>query len=35
MLRARFLQQWVSLSDPAMEQAFFGTPPYSEFAQLT
>ena len=34
MLRIHFLQQWFSLSDPAMEEAFFDTPLYSEFAQL-
>ena len=26
MLRTHFLQQWFSLSDPAMEEAFFDTP---------
>ncbi|MBC7444290.1 MAG: IS5 family transposase, partial [Polaromonas sp.] len=34
MLRTHFLQQWRSLSDPAMEEAFFDTPLYREFAQL-
>lgn len=34
MLRVHFMQQWFSLSDPAMEQAFFDTPLYREFAQL-
>jgi len=34
MLRVHFLQQWFSLSDPAMEEAFFDTPLYHEFAQL-
>ena len=34
MLRIHFLQQWFSLSDPAMEDAFFDTPLYREFAQL-
>ena len=34
MLRIHFLQQWFSLSDPAMEEAFFDTPLYREFAQL-
>jgi len=29
-----FLQQWFNLSDPAMEEAFFDTPLYREFAQL-
>ena len=35
MLRVHFLQQWFSLSDPAMEEAFFDTPLYREFARLT
>ena len=26
MLRTHFLQQWFSLSDPGMEEAFFDTP---------
>ena len=34
MLRIHFLQQWFSLSDPAMEEAFFDTPLYREFAKL-
>lgn len=34
MLRVHFLQQWFSLSDPAMEEAFFDIPLYREFAQL-
>ena len=34
MLRTHFLQQWFSLSDPAMEEAFFDTPLYREFVQL-
>ena len=34
MLRVYFLQQWFTLSDPAMEEAFFDTPLYREFAQL-
>jgi IS5 family transposase len=34
MLRVHFIQQWFSLSDPAMEEAFFDTPLYREFAQL-
>ena len=34
MLRIHFMQQWLSLSDPAMEEAFFDTPLYREFAQL-
>ena len=34
MLRIYFLQQWFTLSDPGMEEAFFDTPLYREFAQL-
>ena len=34
MLRTHFLQQWFTLSDPGMEEAFFDTPLYREFAQL-
>ena len=34
MLRTHFIQQWFTLSDPAMEEAFFDTPLYREFAQL-
>jgi len=34
MLRTHFLQQWFILSDPGMEEAFFATPLYREFAQL-
>jgi IS5 family transposase len=34
MLRIHFMQQWFSLSDPAMEEAFFDTPMYREFAKL-
>ena len=34
MLRVHFLQQWFSLSDPAMEEAFFDTPLLREFARL-
>lgn len=34
MLRVYFLQQWFTLSDPAMEEAFFDTPVYRDFAQL-
>jgi IS5 family transposase len=34
MLRVHFMQQWFTLSDPAMEDAFFDTPLYREFAQL-
>ena len=35
MLRVHFMQHWFSLSDPAMEEAFFDTPLYREFAQLS
>jgi IS5 family transposase len=34
MLRVHFMQQWFTLSDPGMEEAFFDTPAYREFAQL-
>ena len=34
MLHIHFMQQWFTLSDPAMEEAFFDTPLYREFAQL-
>ena len=34
MLRTHFLQQWFSLSDPAMEEAFCDVPLYREFARL-
>nr|WP_295769266.1 IS5 family transposase [Rhodoferax sp.] len=34
MLRIHFMQQWFTLSDPAMEEAFFDTPVYREFAGL-
>ncbi len=34
MLRVYFMQQWFTLSDPAMEEAFFDTSLYREFAQL-
>jgi IS5 family transposase len=34
MLRTHFLQQWLNLSDPAMEEAFFDTPLYREFVGL-
>lgn len=34
MLRIDFMRQWFTLSDPAMEEAFFDTPLYREFAQL-
>ena len=34
MLRIHFMQQWFTLSDPGMEEAFFDTPLYREFAPL-
>jgi IS5 family transposase len=34
MLRVLFMQQWFTLYDPGMEEAFFDTPLYREFAQL-
>jgi IS5 family transposase len=34
MLRIHFTQQWFSLSDLAVEEAFFDTPSYPEFAKL-
>ena len=34
MLRIHFLQQWFSLSDPAMEKALHDIPLYREFALL-
>jgi IS5 family transposase len=34
MLRIHFLQLWFTLSDPAMEEAFFDIPLYREFAQF-
>lgn len=34
MLLVHFLQQWFSLSDPAMEEAFFDVPLYGQFAQI-
>ncbi len=34
MLRVHFMQQWFSVSDPVIEEAFFGTLLYREFAQL-
>jgi len=34
MLRVHFMQQWFTLSDPGMEEAFFDTPVYREFARL-
>ena len=34
MLRTHFMQQWFSLGDEAMEEAFLDTPLYRDFAQL-
>jgi IS5 family transposase len=34
MLRIHFMQQWFTLSDPAMEEALHDTPIYREFAHL-
>ena len=34
MLRIHCMQQWFTLSDLAMEEAFFDTPIYREFASL-
>ncbi len=34
MPRIHFMQQWLTLPDPAMEGAFFDRPIYREFAQL-
>src|ERR1051325_5314422 len=34
MLRLHFLQQWFTLSDPAMEEALYDVPLYREFAGL-
>ena len=34
MLRIHFMQQWFTLSDSGMEEAFFDTPLLREFAQL-
>ncbi len=34
MLRTHFLQQWFTLSDPAMEEAFVDTPLYRQFARI-
>ena len=34
MLQVHFMQQWFTLSDPAMEDAFFDVPLYRAFAQL-
>ena len=34
MLRIHFMHLWFTLSDPSMEESFFDTPLYREFAQL-
>ena len=34
MLRTHFTQQWFTLSDPGMEEAFFDTPLHRQFAQI-
>ena len=34
MLRVHFMQQWFTLSDPAMEEALHDTPLFREFAKL-
>lgn len=34
MLRVHFMQQWFTVTDPAMEEAFFDMSLYFEFAQL-
>ncbi len=34
MLHTHFLQEWLNLSDPAMQEAFFDTPLYREFVGL-
>ena len=33
MLRVHFMQQWFTLSDPAVEEAFFDTPLYPRVCQ--
>ena len=35
MLRIHFMQQWFTLSDPAMEEALHDVPLFREFARLT
>ncbi len=35
MLRIHLLQNWFSLSDPAMEEALYEIPPMRQFARLT
>jgi IS5 family transposase len=34
MLRIHFMQQWFTVSDPAMEEALHDVPLFREFAQL-
>ena len=34
MLRIHFMQQWLTLSDPAMEEALHDVPLFREFASL-
>lgn len=34
MLRIHFLPQWLNLSDPAMEEAFYDVPLFQQFARL-
>jgi IS5 family transposase len=34
MLCIHFMQQWFTLSDQGVEEAFFDTPLYREFAKL-
>ncbi len=34
LLRIHFMQQWFTLSDPAMEEALYDTPLFCEFARL-
>ena len=34
LLRIHFMQQWFTLSDPAMEESLYDTPLYCEFARL-
>ena len=34
LLRIHFMQQWFTVSDPAMEEALLDTPLYWEFARL-
>ncbi|MBB3261670.1 hypothetical protein F4827_006584 [Paraburkholderia bannensis] len=34
MLQIHFMQQWFGLSDPAMEEALYDVPLYSDFVRL-